>query len=145
MSDQPTDAADRLRQLNTLLEAALALPVHERNHWLRTLPHEQQSFVPVLSALLARAAIETDTFMQRPIALALEDLPEPDARPDQPGDEVGPYRLIRELGAGGMATVWLAERADGVLQRQVALKLPRLGWAPGVAERLQQERDALGA
>jgi serine/threonine-protein kinase len=42
-----------------------------------------------------------------------------------------------------MGTVWLAERADGALQRQVALKLPLYGWARGVAERLQQERDAL--
>jgi serine/threonine-protein kinase len=44
-----------------------------------------------------------------------------------------------------MGTVWLAERADGTLQRQVALKLPRYGWAAGVAERLGQERDALAA
>ena len=34
------------------------------------------------------------------------------------------YRLIRELGRGGMAVVWLAERADGVVKRQVALKMP---------------------
>jgi serine/threonine protein kinase len=44
----------------------------------------------------------------------------------QPGDAVGPWRLLRELGAGGMGSVWLAERADGQLKRQVALKLPRL-------------------
>src|ERR1700731_5028710 len=42
------------------------------------------------------------------------------------GDFVGPYELIRLLGAGGMAEVWLARRADGVFKRDVALKLPLL-------------------
>ncbi|HVO05750.1 MAG TPA: protein kinase [Burkholderiaceae bacterium] len=145
MKDDFAADPERLRRINSLLEAALALPLHERDHWLRTLPPEQQSFVPVLSALLARSSVETDTFMQRPIAVVLDDTAAPDAQPDLPGDEVGPYRLVRELGAGGMATVWLAERADGVLQRQVALKLPRTAWAMGLAQRMARERDILGA
>jgi hypothetical protein len=33
---------------------------------------------------------------------------------------IGPYRLIHELGVGGMGLVWLAERVDGGLKRQVA-------------------------
>jgi eukaryotic-like serine/threonine-protein kinase len=41
--------------------------------------------------------------------------------------------------------VWLAERADGQLKRSVALKLPLVSWAPGLAERLQRERDILAA
>jgi tetratricopeptide (TPR) repeat protein len=136
---------ERLRHISSLLEAALALPLDQRDRWLRTLPPEHQTFVPLLSAMLARASVETDTFMQRPIALALDDVPEHPLRPDQAGDEVGPYRLIRELGAGGMATVWLAERTDGMLQRQIALKLPRSGWAMGLAQRMARERDILGA
>jgi serine/threonine-protein kinase len=57
------------------------------------------------------------------------------------GDRIGPYRLITEIGRGGMGTVWLAERADGAYKRQVALKLPRLAWGAGLAERMARERE----
>src|SRR5438876_50200 len=58
-----------------------------------------------------------------------------------PDELVGPYRLIREIGQGGMGAVWLAERADGALKRLVALKLPRMSWGAGLAERMARERD----
>jgi serine/threonine protein kinase len=59
---------------------------------------------------------------------------------------VGPYRLIRPLGEGGMAEVWLAERADGAFKREVALKLPMLA-SPrqDLARRFARERDILAA
>ena len=136
---------DRLRRLNALLEVALALPEAERAAWLHALPPEHQPFAAVLGAMLARASVETDTFLRDPVHVVFDDLAQMDVPPDQPGDRVGPYRLIRELGAGGMATVWLAERADGVLQREVALKLPRAGWGFGLAQRMARERDILGS
>jgi serine/threonine-protein kinase len=54
-----------------------------------------------------------------------------------------PWRLLRELGEGGMGTVWLAERADGTYRREVALKLPRMSWTRGLAERIARESDIL--
>jgi len=38
---------------------------------------------------------------------------------------IGPYKLIRELGRGGMGTVWLAARADEQFEKRVALKVVR--------------------
>lgn len=143
MSDPRPANTYSLRQINALLEAVLALPTHAREAWLRALPPEHQAFAPVLSLLLARAAVETDTFLRRPIKLDLGDIDTLDAQHDMPGDEVGPWRLISELGAGGMAHVWLAERSDGVLHRQVALKLPRNGWGSGLVLRMARERDIL--
>ncbi len=64
--------------------------------------------------------------------------------PFHAGESIGPYGLVREIGRGGMACVWLAERADGSLQRAVALKLPLPGYARhGFGERFGRERDIL--
>jgi len=63
-----------------------------------------------------------------------------------PGEHVGPYQLIRQLGAGGMAEVWLARRADGAFKRDVALKLPSLTrLREDLAQRFARERDILAA
>jgi serine/threonine protein kinase len=59
-------------------------------------------------------------------------------------DKIGAYTLVRPLGKGGMADVWLAQRTDGTLKRPVALKLPMaLMPSPMLAERFARERDML--
>src|SRR5208283_3976087 len=61
-------------------------------------------------------------------------------------DFVCPYELIRLLGAGGMAEVWLARRADGAFKRDVALKLPLLTRRRNdLAQRFVHERDILAS
>jgi len=61
----------------------------------------------------------------------------------QPPESIGPYRLIRELGVGGMGQVWLAEQSEPV-RRQVALKLIRSGFFnPEITERFLVERQSL--
>ncbi len=60
------------------------------------------------------------------------------------GLRVGAFRLLRELGRGGMGTVWLAERIDGEFSQQVAVKLIRPGWNPDeVLARFRAERQIL--
>jgi TolB-like protein/tRNA A-37 threonylcarbamoyl transferase component Bud32/Tfp pilus assembly protein PilF len=61
-----------------------------------------------------------------------------------PDERVGPYKLVRPLGAGGMAEVWLAQRADGAFKREVALKLPMMSrLRRDLAQRFAHERDIL--
>jgi WD40 repeat protein/serine/threonine protein kinase len=61
-----------------------------------------------------------------------------------PRARVGPYQLVRVLGAGGMGTVWLAERDDGQFRKEVALKLVKRGMdSEAVLRRFRQERQVL--
>jgi hypothetical protein len=62
---------------------------------------------------------------------------------EQPGDEVGPYRLISQIGEGGFGTVWIAERQYPFTQ-WVALKIVKPGMdSRAVVARFEQERQAL--
>src|ERR1700761_3147749 len=142
---QLTHDAERLRSVNALLQTALSLPESQRQSWLEALPAEQKQYAETVRALLGRATVEKDGFLRRPVDALLNSVTGGATQGPQAGDQIGPYRLVRELGAGGMATVWLAERADGVLRRQVALKLPHVGWGPGFAQRMAHERDILAA
>lgn len=135
-------------ELSALLDQALDLSEGERMAWLSTLPAKHSMHRDTLAQLLGPAArIATSG--------VLEELPrfEGPSREDvdgaidaiAPGDLVGPYRLIYELGRGGMGTVWLAERADQSPRRRVALKLPHMGWEPNLHVRLARERDILAS
>jgi eukaryotic-like serine/threonine-protein kinase len=60
------------------------------------------------------------------------------------GDRIGPYRVLRTLGVGGMGEVFLAERADAEFEQQVAIKVVYGGAiARGVQSRLRIERQIL--
>lgn len=130
--------------LSRLLDDALSLPTEERPGWLSALVADDAIKQTLARLLAVPAAAETGDFMHTlPKLDAAAAAPGGNAAPAgaQAGAEVGPWRLLREIGEGGMGSVWLAERADGSLKRQVALKLPRLSWARGLAERMARERD----
>lgn len=141
-----TEPADtqRLRQVNRLLAEALTLTDAQQQAWLAALRGDDAALAPLLRMLLRRAAVETDGFMRHPARHALREASDAGSA-DAPGDLVGPYRLLRVIGSGGMSEVWLAQRADGTLQREVALKLPHAVWLPGLGARMARERDILAA
>jgi serine/threonine protein kinase len=64
--------------------------------------------------------------------------------PSRGGERVGAYVIVRELGRGGMGTVFLAERADGVFEKQVAIKiLSRGADTAEILRRFRAERQIL--
>jgi tetratricopeptide (TPR) repeat protein len=131
-------------EINSLLNEALALPVPERAGWLDSLHLEHAELKDTLRELLAaHAAVETGDFLGTLPRIGVAGSSDAATHEPTAGDVVGPYRLLSELGRGGMGAVWLADRADEQLKRPVALKLPRAAWSSSFAERLVRERDIL--
>jgi eukaryotic-like serine/threonine-protein kinase len=137
--------AEQFLDLSRLLDRALELPADQRGPWLEQLTEVSAPVRQKLGELLSRAErLERDDFLGTlpDLNLQIQEGSEGRIGPVA-GDVIGAYRLIRELGQGGMASVWLADRVDGRLQRQIALKLPHTSPRSRLAERLDRERDIL--
>jgi eukaryotic-like serine/threonine-protein kinase len=73
---------------------------------------------------------------------AVKSLPPVDERFD--GRRLGPYRVVRELGRGGMGVVFEAARDDDAFQKRVALKVATTAaYSPDFVARFRQERQVL--
>ena len=91
-----------------------------------------------------------DTVPPDPIRAARDEVMSQGVRPadtkapgERPGDLIDRYKLLEELGEGGMGTVWMAEQKEPV-KRRVALKIIKLGMdTKQVVARFEAERQAL--
>ncbi|HUQ08802.1 MAG TPA: serine/threonine-protein kinase, partial [Steroidobacteraceae bacterium] len=142
------DAAE-IAALSRLLDAALELPAEQRDTWIEQLPADHDTLKPALRKLLNMPPAGNNTYtlsdVSRQVHVALQGAAgAAEALQFGPGARVGPYELIRELGRGGMGTVWLARRTEGLTRRNVALKLPHPGLLHAeFAARMARERDIL--
>jgi tetratricopeptide (TPR) repeat protein/predicted Ser/Thr protein kinase len=131
-------SAARWETLERLFEQGTQLAPAERAGWLDALEVEaelREELRGLLASDAAQAGAALTLRFDRALAQGIEA--------PQPGLRLGPYRLVRELGSGGMGLVFLAERADEQFRQQVAIKLLR-GHAGGDAARqLRHERQIL--
>ena len=129
----------RVKQLFT---RALEEPAEQREAWIEQACDGDPAILAELRSLFAaRAAPDR---VGGGAAELLAPLFAEEEATSAAGTTIGAYRLLRELGVGGMGRVYLAERADGQFTHQVALKLVRSELAaPELVQRFLRERDTL--
>lgn len=153
MTRGPDPVWQRWEEVDRLFEAALERPPEERERFLTAACAGDAELLDVVRSLLERAE-GPGPHLAGPGHLLLRSVwpgasaalaaTEPSAI--AAGEQVGRYRITGELGRGGMATVYAAERADGAFEQQVALKVLRRGLdTDDVVRRFVAERQILAS
>jgi serine/threonine protein kinase len=124
------------RKARDVFLAALKLPAEGRETYLQDACGDDHELHRRVSALL-QAQAEIGSFHEAPAHTV--DQPSTES----PGTVIGPYKLIQQIGEGGMGTVWMAQQTEPV-KRLVAVKLIKAGMDSGqVLARFEAERQAL--
>jgi len=127
----------RRRSLDEIVSEAQTLPPGERLSFIRSACEDDGSAIDSVIEQLQSRQEWIDA-----AAHANED----ESLTDAAGQLIGPYRIVRSLGQGGMGEVFLAERADDQFRQLVAIKLVRRGLlSRHVQNRLRQERQILAS
>jgi len=123
------------RSAASIFHEARGLPAQERASFLASACGEDMALRAEVEALL-RADAELGRFMASPSV-------DVSSSQEQAGAQVGRYKLLEQIGEGGMGTIWMAEQREPV-KRRVALKIIKLGMdTKQVIARFEAERQAL--
>ncbi|HEX6184231.1 MAG TPA: protein kinase [Pyrinomonadaceae bacterium] len=138
--------SEEWKRVEELLDAALELEPRERRRFLEGACAGAPELRREVESLLA-CETKADGFLDAPALAFSADFFEGEGPADErAGQTFGPYRVIREIGRGGMGAVFLAERADGEFRQRVALKVVRRSFADTEpARRFRQERQILAS
>ena len=135
---------DRSDRLEALFDAALEMEPGKRNDFLEAECVGDEMLLAQLRSLLAAHDAAGDGFLESESHFEPEIQERMKAlNPEKPGDRIGPYKLLQQIGEGGFGTVWMAEQRTPI-RRRVALKIIKPGMdSKEVIARFEQERQAL--
>ncbi len=135
--------AEGQERLLELFDAASALDPEEQRHFVQQLELADPALARELASLLAFAPGARERFDEPALArLGNAYIEEADSFPER----LGPFRLLREIGRGGMGRVFLAIEERAAFERRVALKLADRPWlAPDRLSRMREEIRILAA
>ncbi|HLM01243.1 MAG TPA: serine/threonine-protein kinase, partial [Pyrinomonadaceae bacterium] len=147
MSDHTNSLPD-WNKIVEIFEAALDVPASERSAFIEKACAADENVRREVEEMLA-ADGKASAFFESPPAsprtLLLHNVSRDEPESDSiVGDTIGAYRIRREIGRGGMGTVYLAERADGDFAQKAAVKLIKRGMdSELVVRRFRHERQIL--
>ena len=125
-----------------ILNAALELPVQERTAYLQMACASDATLRQQVEGLL-QAHEQADRFLETPPNGLDKTLLVHPPLTEKPGDRIGHYKLLQQIGEGGCGVVYMAEQEEPV-RRRVALKVIKLGMGTKqVVARFEAERQAL--
>ena len=131
------------QRVRTLFHAALERRPAERAAFLSRACTGDEALRAEVASLLD-ADSKSPSWMDDPIFAVACEILGTESEAQTPGRQIGHFRIERELGRGGMGTVYLAARDDGQFRQQVALKRIRSGLASdSIARRFRSERQIL--
>ncbi|HEX8756146.1 MAG TPA: tetratricopeptide repeat protein [Steroidobacteraceae bacterium] len=134
---------ERWQQVKAALGEALSLSGRSRDTYLERLGAADPALRAELESLLEADRDAGTGFLESPAAAVL-DAPVPES--PHAGRRLGPYRLLEEIGTGGMGEVYRAARVDEEYEHEVAVKLVRAGAdTQFIGQRLRTERQILAA
>ena len=123
--------------------AALAEKAENRPKFLVEICGRDHELLAEIESLLA-AHEESADFIEEPVFQTGEVFTDDDA--NQREKHFGSYKIIGEIGAGGMGAVFLAERSDGEFEQKVAIKIIRQAIAETeIINRFKRERQILAS
>ena len=135
--------SDEYLRLQEIFLTAVDLSAKERTAYLETECGDDAGLRQEVEALVEADAI-TDGFTEQIESAVPSNLPPDDGEEPLVGQQFGAYRVVREIGRGGLGTVYLAERADDEYRKEVALKLVRRGLdTEDILRRFRHERQIL--
>jgi serine/threonine protein kinase/tetratricopeptide (TPR) repeat protein len=133
---------ERWHQVKDVLEEALELSAPQREAFLDSACDGDQALRQEVESLLLEEKDGTEEFLRPPLDLVLEDAQR--ERASWAGHRIGSYEIIDIIGEGGMGSVYRAARADEQYQKQVAIKVVKLGLGtPFALARFRAERQIL--
>ena len=134
---------ERWQAIGDLFDQALSVPTSERAALIDRASGTDEEVRREVVSLLKSHHAAPGGFVQKRINVALESFHQTSTAASTPA-RVGPYRLVRELGRGGMGAVFLAERDDAEYHAEVAVKLVRPGMdTEFILARFRRERQTL--
>jgi serine/threonine-protein kinase len=134
---------EKWEKVKAIFQSAMEMPTGDRASYAVAQCGEDESLLFEVGSLL-QSQTESAELFETPAFKAMSDMVDDSPDESRVGQSVGSYKIEKEIGRGGMATVYLATRADEAFEKKVAVKLIKRGLdTDEIVSRFRHERQIL--